>query len=66
MEFLRRRFHICRSHRLAVRGWAGNSTHFEAVMKDHSQEDADPYSPLMCILLLLMVVAATQLHAVWF
>jgi hypothetical protein len=44
----------------------GNITHFEAVMKDHSQEDADPYSPLMCILLLLMVVAATQLHAVWF
>jgi hypothetical protein len=37
-------------------------------MKDHSQEDADPYSPLMCIVLLLMVVAATQLklHAVWF
>jgi hypothetical protein len=35
-------------------------------MKDHSQEDADPYSPLMCILLLLMVVAATQLHAVWY
>jgi hypothetical protein len=46
----------------------GNSTHFEAVMKDHSQEDADPYSPLMCILLLLVVVAAIQfkLHAVWF
>ena len=47
----------------------GNSTHFEAVMKDHSQGDnADPYSPLMCILLLLMVVAATQfkLLAVWF
>lgn len=37
-------------------------------MKDHSQEDADPYSPLMCILLLLVVVAAIQfkLHAVWF
>jgi uncharacterized membrane protein (DUF4010 family) len=49
-------------------GGAGNSTYFEAVMKDHSQEDADPYSPLMCILLLLMVVAAAQLklHAVWF
>ena len=66
MEFLRRCFHIRRSHRLAVYGRAGNSTHFEAVMKDHSQEDADPYSPLTCIVLLLMVVAATQLHAVWF
>jgi hypothetical protein len=68
MEFLRPCFHIRRSYRLAVRGRARNSTHFEAVMKDHSQEDADPYSPLMCILLLLMVVAATQLklHAVWF
>jgi hypothetical protein len=66
MEFLRRRFHIRRSHRLAVRRRAGK--HFEAVMKDHSQEDADPYSPLMCIWLLLIVVAATQLklHAVWF
>jgi len=52
----------------ARRSRAGKSTQFEAVMKDHSQEDADPYSPLMCILLLLMVVAAIQfkLHAVWF
>jgi hypothetical protein len=34
-----------------------------AVMKDHSQEDiGNPYSPLMCILLLLMVGAATQLN----
>jgi hypothetical protein len=66
MEFLRHRFHIRRSHRLARSRAGGNTTRFEAVMKDHSQEDADPYSPLMCILLLLMVVAATQLHAVWF
>jgi hypothetical protein len=68
MEFLRHCFHVRRSHRPATRGRAGKSTQFEAVVKDHSQEDADPYSPLMCILLLLMVVAATQfkLHAVWF
>ena len=33
-----------------------------AVMKDHSQKDnGNPYSPLMSILLLLMVGAATQL-----
>jgi hypothetical protein len=32
-------------------------------MKDHSQGDAaNPYSPLMCILLLLVVGAATQLN----
>jgi hypothetical protein len=32
-------------------------------MKDHSQGDAaNPYSPLMCILLLLAVGAATQLN----
>jgi hypothetical protein len=32
-------------------------------MKDHSQEDtANPYSPLMCVLLLLLVGAATQLN----
>jgi hypothetical protein len=31
-------------------------------MKDHSQGDAaNPYSPLMCILLLLMVGAAIEL-----
>jgi hypothetical protein len=31
-------------------------------MKNHSQGDAaNPYSPLMCILLLLVVGAATQL-----
>jgi hypothetical protein len=67
MEFLRRRFHICRSHWPAARGRAAIAR-IEAVMKDHSQEGADPYSPLMCILLLLMVVAATQfkLLAVWF
>jgi hypothetical protein len=38
-------------------------------MKDQSQKDrANPYSPLMCILLLLIVCAATQLkvHAIWF
>jgi hypothetical protein len=35
---------------------------FGAVMKDHSQKDnGNPYSPLMSILLLLMVGAATQL-----
>jgi hypothetical protein len=32
-------------------------------MKDHSQGDtANPYSPLMCVLLLLLVGAATQLN----
>jgi hypothetical protein len=41
---------------------AGQTVHFGAVMKDHSQGDAaNPYSPLMCILLLLAVGAATQL-----
>jgi hypothetical protein len=43
--------------------------HFGAIMKDHSQsKNADPYSPLMCIVLLLMVGAAAQLkvHAIWF
>jgi hypothetical protein len=41
---------------------AQNSCHLGAVMKDHSQQDdGNPYSPLMCILLLLMVGAATQL-----
>jgi hypothetical protein len=42
---------------------------FGAVMNDHSQGDsANPYSPLMCILLLLLVGAATQLNlqAIWF
>jgi hypothetical protein len=33
-------------------------------MEDHSQEDsANPYSPLMCMLLLLAVGAAAQLSA---
>jgi hypothetical protein len=36
--------------------------HFGAVMKDHSQKDVgNPYSPLMCLLLLLIVGAATQI-----
>jgi len=40
----------------------GHPVHFGAVMKDHSQGDAaNPYSPLMCILLLLAVGAASQL-----
>ena len=35
---------------------------FGAVMNDHSQKaGGNPYSPLMCILLLLMVCTATQL-----
>jgi hypothetical protein len=37
-------------------------------MKDHSQKDgANPYSPLMCILLLLLVFAAIQLkvYGIW-
>jgi hypothetical protein len=41
---------------------------FGAVMKDHSQKDnRNPYSPLMCILLLLMFFAAIQLkvHGIW-
>jgi hypothetical protein len=34
-------------------------------MKDRSQEDnGDPYSPLMCILLLLIVGAAVQIKFV--
>jgi hypothetical protein len=59
---------MCRSNRLAPRGRIGNYSHFGAVMKDHSQKDsANPYSPLMCILLLLMVCAAIQLkvHGIW-
>jgi hypothetical protein len=45
-----------------ARDWPAQSVHLGAVMKDHSQGDAaNPYSPLMCILLLLMVGAATQL-----
>jgi hypothetical protein len=42
---------------------------FGAVMKDHSQKDyVNRYSPLMCILLLLTVGAATQLkvQSHWF
>jgi hypothetical protein len=38
-------------------------------MKDHIEEEkAEPYSLLMCIALLLIVGAATQLpiHALWF
>lgn len=38
-------------------------------MKGHSQEDkANPYSPLMCIVLLLIVGAATQfkIMSIWF
>ena len=38
-------------------------------MKDHSQKHgADPYSPLTCIMLLLLVGAATQLKllGIWF
>jgi hypothetical protein len=39
-----------------------NSCHLGAVMKDHSRKDErNPNSPLMCILLLLMVGAATQI-----
>jgi hypothetical protein len=49
---------------------ARNSSHFGAVMlKDQSQENhGNPYSPLMCILLLFILVAATQLNvlASWF
>jgi hypothetical protein len=42
--------------------YAGQTVHFGAVMKDHSQGDAaNPYSTLMCIRLLLVVGAATQL-----
>jgi hypothetical protein len=42
---------------------AGHAAQGGAVMKDHSQEDtANPYSPLMCVLLLLLVGAATQLN----
>jgi hypothetical protein len=44
-----------------ARDWPAQSVHLGAVMKDHSQGDAaNHYSPLMCILLLLMVGAATQ------
>jgi hypothetical protein len=45
------------------------SSHVGAVMKDQSQEnDGNPYSPLLCILFLLIFGAATQLniHASWF
>jgi hypothetical protein len=45
------------------------SLHFGAVMKDQSQEnDGNPYSPLMCILFLLIFSAASQLNvfASWF
>jgi len=44
---------------------AGHPVHSGAVMKHHSQGDAaNPYSPLMCILLLLVVGvgAATQIN----
>ena len=38
---------------------------FGAVMKDHSQEDnASPYSPLMCIVLLLVTGVAVKIGAV--
>jgi hypothetical protein len=37
---------------------------FGAVMKDHSQEDnATPYSPLLCIVLLLAVGVAVKIGA---
>jgi hypothetical protein len=42
---------------------------FGAVTKDQSKEnDGNPYSPLMCVLTLLIVGAATQInvHASWF
>ena len=55
-------------NRLATRGRTRNSSYFGAAM-DHSQKDVrNPYSPLMCILLLLMVSAATQfkVYANWF
>jgi hypothetical protein len=42
--------------------------HFGAIMKNQSQENqGNPYSPLMCILFLLIILAATQLniHASW-
>jgi hypothetical protein len=54
---------------LATRGRTCSSSHFGEVMKDRSQQDhEDPYSPLLCILLLLAIGAATQLkiHSVWF
>jgi hypothetical protein len=44
---------------------AGQTVQVGAVMKDHSQGDtANPYSPLMCVLLLVLVGAATQLGIV--
>jgi hypothetical protein len=38
--------------------------HFGAVMKDHSQSDNEnPYSPLMCVLLLLVAGIAVKTGA---
>jgi hypothetical protein len=44
---------------------AGHPVHFGAVMKDHSQGDntAHPYSPLMCILLLLATGIVVKIGA---
>jgi hypothetical protein len=56
LEFLCRRFHICRDNELAACELKRNSPHFGAVMNNHSQgDDRKPYSPLLCILLLLTV-----------
>jgi hypothetical protein len=60
LEFLCRLPEICRQP------W--NCSHSGSIMKDHSRTDlANPYSPLMCGLLLLLVLAAIQLKVLaWF
>ena len=56
LEFLCRRFHICRDNGLATCERKRNTPYFGAVMNNQSQsDDRKPYSPLLCILLLLTV-----------